>query len=78
MRNAGTTSKKKIGSAADEDDDDDDSSSDSDDEEGSPRALNYRTPLLTQVSFHYMKYENDSFIQLEVPERQMIISGERA
>lgn len=39
----GEASKKKFASA-------DETSSDSSDEEDSPRSLNYRTPLLTQVN----------------------------
>lgn len=44
MENAGTSKKKNVA-----DTDDDGNSSDSSNEEESPRALSYRTPLLTQV-----------------------------
>lgn len=44
MENAGTSKKKNVA-----DTDDDGNSSDSSSEEESPRALSYRTPLLTQV-----------------------------
>lgn len=55
----GGTSKKTIGSHMS----DDESSSDSSDEEDSPRPLNYRTPMITQVSslfpqMHMVKYLN--------------------
>lgn len=42
--NAGTSKKKNVA-----DTDDDGNTSDSSSEEESPRALSYRTPLLTQV-----------------------------
>lgn len=61
----GGTSKKTIGSHIS----DDESSSDSSDEEDSPRPLNYRTPMITQVSslfprIHMVKFHLKSFTSL--------------
>lgn len=62
----GGTSKKTIGSHVS---DDESSSDSSDDEEDSPRPLNYRTPMITQVSslfprMRMVKFHLKSFTSL--------------